>query len=48
MIDPDQYDAVEANDALNTDIDDVTVVNIIFVFAAEPVIWGECILIVYL
>jgi len=48
MIDPDQYDAVEANDALNTDIDDVIVVNTIFVFAAEPVIWGECILIVYL
>ena len=29
MIDPDQYDAVEANDELNTDIDDVIVVNTI-------------------
>ena len=48
MIDPDQYDAVEANDALNAVNEVILVIVTIFVFSAEPVIWGECILIVYL
>ena len=41
-------DAVLAKDELNTDIDDVIVVVTIFVLAAEPVIVGEYIFIVYL
>jgi hypothetical protein len=41
-------DAVDANDALKADNEVILVTVTIFVFSAEPVIWGECILIVYL